>query len=215
MALKLYSYFRSSASYRVRIAMHWKELKFEYLPIHLVKEGGIQNQAAFREVNPMGHVPALDHDGLLVVESVAIVDYLDQIFPEKRLFPLEPRERASVLQLTEVINSGIQPLQNLKVLKYVNEDLGQGKEGADKWTVHWVSKGMASLEKMLERTAGSFCVGGEVSAADCFLVPQCFAARRFGVKIEEFPNIFRVDQNCAKLPAFQRAHPEKQPDYAP
>lgn len=215
MALKLYSYFRSSASYRVRIAMHWKELKFEYVPIHLIKDGGTRGNAAYMKINPMGHVPALDHDGTLVVESVAIVDYLDQIFPDRRLFPLEPRERAQVLQLTEVINSGIQPLQNLKVLKYVNEDLGHGKEGADKWTVYWVSRGMESLEKMMEKTAGTYSVGGEISAADCFLVPQCFAARRFGVKIEDYPNIFRVDQNCQKLAAFQRAHPEKQPDYAP
>ncbi len=215
MALKLYSYFRSSASYRVRIALHWKELKFEYVPVHLVKDGGAQNKPEYLQVNPMGHVPALDHDGVLIAESVAIFDYLDAIFPGKNLFPSQPLERARVLQLAEVINSGIQPLQNLKVLKYVEKDLGLGKPEADKWTVHWVSKGMASLEKLLEQTAGTYSFGGEVTAADCFLVPQCFAARRFGVKIEEFPNIFRIDANCAKLPAFQKAHPEKQPDYAP
>jgi maleylacetoacetate isomerase len=215
MALKLYSYFRSSASYRVRIALHWKELKFEYLPIHLVKEGGFQNKPEYRAVNPMGHVPALDHDSLLIVESVAIIDYLDNVFGGRRLFPLAPRERAQVLQLVEVLNSGIQPLQNLKVLKYLETDLGLGKQKADEWTKHWIDRGLTSLEKMLERTAGTYSVGGEITAADCFLIPQCFASRRFGVKIEDYPTIARIEAACLKLSPFQKAHPEKQPDYSP
>lgn len=213
MALKLYNYFRSSASYRVRIALNWKELKYEYIPIHLVKDGGAQNNASFRSINPMGHVPALDHDGFLVAESVAIIDYLDHVFEGRKLFPSNPRERAKQLQVVEILNSGIQPLQNLKVLKYIEVDLGLGKAGSDAWTKNWIDKGLTSLEKILSATAGTYCFGGQITAADCFLIPQCFASRRFGVKIEDYPTIARIEQNCLKLPEFQRAHPEKQPDF--
>lgn len=213
MALKLYNYFRSSASYRVRIALNWKDLKFEYIPVHLVKDGGAQNGADFRSINPMGHVPALDHDGFLVSESVAIIDYLDNAFGGRKLFPSAPRERARQLQVVELLNSGIQPLQNLKVLKYIEVDLGLGKPASDAWTKNWIDKGFASLEKVLSATAGTYCFGGEVTAADCFLIPQCFASRRFGVKVEDYPTIARIEQNCLKLGEFQRAHPEKQPDY--
>src|SRR6185312_13094333 len=111
--LKLYSYFRSSASYRVRIALHWKALKFEYIPIHLVKDGGEQLKAEYRKINPMAHVPALDHDGFLVAESMAIIQYLDEVFPSAKLFPSLPEDRARVMQICEIVNSGIQPLQNL------------------------------------------------------------------------------------------------------
>ena len=212
--LKLYSYFRSSASYRVRAALHWKELPFEYLPIHLVKDGGKQNSAAYRKVNPMGHVPALDHDGFLLTESMAIIQYLDDIFPGKNLFPSEPRERAEVTRICELINSGIQPLQNLKVIKFLESGFGLSSSDSSRFVAHWLRDGLANLDQVLEKTAGTYCIGGEITAADCFLVPQCFAARRFGVDAEEFPNVNRVNANALKLAAFQRAHPEQQPDFS-
>jgi len=208
--LKLYSYFRSSASYRVRIALHWKELPFEYLPVHLV--GGKQNSAEFRRVNPMGHVPALDHDGFLLAESVAIIDYLDRVFPLKPLFPLEARDRAVVLQICELLNSGIQPLQNLKVHKELETAYGFSKDDVSRWTKHWIQSGFANLERLLEKTAGSYCFGGEVTAAECFLIPQCFAARRFGVAIEDYPVIARIEAAAVRLSAFESAHPSRQPD---
>lgn len=213
--LKLYSYFRSSASYRVRIALEWKELSYQYESVHLVKGGGHQHTSEFRKVNPMGHVPALEHNGFLVAESVAIVEYLDRVFPDKPLLPAQAQKRATVLQFCEVINSGIQPLQNLKVGQYLETDFRFSKTDVQKWNQHWIETGLESLERLLEKTAGSFCLGGEVTAADCFLIPQCFASRRFGVKIEKYPTIARIEAQANQLAAFQKAHPEKQPDYAP
>jgi maleylacetoacetate isomerase len=213
--LKLYSYFRSSASYRVRIALHWKRLEFTYLPVHLIKEGGQQNQEDYRIINPLGHVPALDHCGFLIAESVAIVDYLDRIFPERPLFPSVPQDRALVLQIMEIINSGVQPLQNLKVNRFLEQELKQDKSVVERWNRHWIERGLMSLERLLERTAGRFCLGEEVTAADAFLIPQCFSSRRFGVEIERFPLIARLEKEALKLDAFQKAHPEKQPDYTP
>lgn len=213
--MKLYSYFRSSASYRVRIALHWKAIPFEYAPVHLTKDGGQQATAEYRLINPMGHVPALDDDGFLVAESMAIIQYLDDRFPEKRLFPAAARDKATVIQLCELINSGIQPLQNLKVIKYLEGTNHLQKTESDAFVRHWIQDGMASLEKLLEKTSGSYCFGGELTAADCFVVPQCFASRRFGVDVESYPRLARVNANCLKLEAFKRAHPEKQPDYQP
>lgn len=211
--LKLYCYFRSSASYRVRIALHWKELPFEYIPVHLVRNGGEQHSAEFRRINPMGHVPALDHDGFLVTESVAIIDYLDSVSPTRRMFPADPRTRATVLQICELLNSGIQPLQNLKVHKELETKYGLSKDQVVAWTHHWITAGFESLERNLEKTAGTFCVGNDVTAAECFLIPQCFAARRFGVRIEDYPLIERIEAAAIKLAAFERAHPSVQPDF--
>jgi maleylacetoacetate isomerase len=213
--IKLYSYFRSSASYRVRIALNHKGLPYEYIPVHLIKDGGQQKQESFLKINPMGHVPALDHDGFLVTESMAIFDYLDLVFPSVRLFPTESHARAKVISLCETINSGIQPLQNLKVFAALKSDFGQTDEDVSRWAKHWIGDGMAKLEKMLEKTASTYSFGGTVSAVDCFLIPQCFASKRLGVDPVQFPTIARINENCLKLPAFQAAHPEKQPDYAP
>jgi maleylacetoacetate isomerase len=212
--LKLYSYFRSSASYRARIALHWKHLKFEYVPVHLTKDGGQQLTEAYRRINPMAHVPTLDHDGFLLAESVAIADYLDRVFPDRPLFPADPRARARVLQICEILNSGIQPLQNLKVTQYLEHDLALSKESSQRWARHWIRSGMANLEKLLSECAGTFAFGGEITLADAFIVSQCFSSRRFGVPVEDFPNIARVDANAAALPEFRAAHPKEQPDYS-
>lgn len=213
--LKLYSYFRSSASYRVRIGLQYKGLHYEYIPVHLLKDGGQQRKPEYLKVNPMGHVPALDHEGFLVAESVAILEYVDQMYPQKPLFLSHPKEKARVLHICEMINSGIQPLQNLKVNQYLEKEMGHSKADVERWNQHWIEKGLASVERALQSSAGTYCFGGEFSAADCYLVPQCFSSRRFGVKIENFPIISRIEQACLKLEAVQKAHPEKQPDYQP
>lgn len=213
--LKLYSYFRSSASYRVRIALNWKGLHFDYIPVHLLKNGGEQHQSTFRGLNPMGHVPALEHDGFVIAESMAIIEYVDMLFTRKPLFPMEPRDRARVLQICEIINSGIQPLQNLKVNQLLEAEFGQSKTNVEKWNRHWIEKGFSSLEKILQGCSGTYTYGGDFTAADCFLVPQCFTARRFGVRVEDYPNIARVEESLLKWPEVQAAHPQKQPDFVP
>jgi len=209
--MKLYSYFRSSASYRARIALHWKGLPFEYIPISLLK--GAQLSAEYRKINPMAHVPALEHEGFLVAESMAIIQYLDEVFAEKPLFPGNPRDKATVLQLCEVINSGIQPLQNLKVQRLLESTYGLQKSDSDGFVRHWISEGLANLEKLLEHTAGSFSFGGSVTAADCFIIPQCVTAKRFGVETASFPCLHRVFNNALVLEPFKKAHPEAQPDF--
>jgi len=211
--MKLYSYFRSSASYRVRIALHWKELQFEYLPVQI--RSGEQDSPTYRWVNPMGHVPALDHDGFLIAESMAIIEYVDSVFTAKPLFPIAPRDRATVVQICELINSGIQPLQNLKVQKLLEGRFKMSKPDSDAFVHHWIEDGLRNLEKLLERTAGEFCFGDTVTAAECFLVPQCLTARRFAVEVDQFPLISRVNARAIKLEAFTKAQPEQQPDFSP
>jgi len=213
--LKLYSYFRSSASYRARIALHWKNLPFEYIPVHLLKNGGEQRSAEYRKVNPMGHVPALVHNGFLVAETMAIVEYLDAVFPQNPLFPTVPHDRALVVQICEVVNSGIQPLQNLKVQKWLEGMHGLSKASSDAFVKHWIEDGFANLERLLERTAGTHCFGGHVTAADCFVIPQVATARRFGINLAQFPNISYVHDAAIQLPAFVKAQPDQQPDYQP
>lgn len=213
--LKLYSYFRSSAAYRVRIALHWKQLNFETISVHLVKDGGQQHKDDYRRVNPMGHVPALDHDGFLVAESMAIIDYLDRVFGDKALFPADPQQRALVIQICELINSGIQPLQNLKVNQLMEKEFGQTKEDCQRWNQHWIKNGLSSLERILEKTSGAHCVGNTVTAAEAFLVPQCFSARRFGVDTAQFPVVSKMELAVLSLEPFKKAHPEAQPDYMP
>jgi maleylacetoacetate isomerase len=192
--------------------MNWKGLKYEYKPIHLLKDGGQQKSTEFLKLNPQGHVPFLIHDGFGIGESVAIIDYLDHVFPEKKLFPTNPRERAEVLRLCEHINSGIQPLQNAKVQAWLGERVKQDPKVKEEFTQHWIKSGLHALEKMLLATAGTYSFGGNITAADCFVVPQVFSSKRFGVDVDLYPTVLRVYENCEKLLPFQNAHPSKQPD---
>ncbi|MCB9665694.1 MAG: maleylacetoacetate isomerase [Alphaproteobacteria bacterium] len=215
MRLTLYGYWRSSASWRVRIGLHLKGLDFAYAPVHLVADGGQHRGEAHRARNPMAQVPvlAVEEGGHVryLSQSLAILGWLDDQLPSPRLWPVDPWQRATVTQLAEVVNAGIQPLQNLGVLRRVQE-LGGDRAG---WARDVIGDGLDALEAMAAATAGRFVVGDQVTAADLCLVPQLYNARRFGLDLAGFPTLTRVEAACAELPAFQAAHPDRQPDAVP
>lgn len=215
MAYKLYNYFRSSASYRVRIALHLKQIKFEYLPVHLVNDGGDQNKEKYTVLNPMRQVPCLQVGDRVINQSMAIIDFLEQTVPNPALYPTDPIKRAWVIELCEDVNSGIQPLQNLTVVQYLEKSLGRSKEEVKAWTDQWISKGLKSLEVKLNQTKGPYCLEDKVTAADLFLIPQVFAAFRFGVQITDYPRIQGIYNACMLLEPFKKAAPENQIDYKP
>ncbi len=208
--LILYSYWRSSCSYRVRIGLYLKDLVFEYRPVHLVRGG--QHQAAYRALNPMAQVPCLVHGDRSLGESMAILDYLDGLREEPPLFPKDPWTGARVRQLCEMINAGIQPIQNLSVLKELKKRFGAGPEAVTAWVVDWINRGFQALERKIAETAGTFAVGDRVTAVELFLVPQVYNANRYGVEMTRFPFLQRIDEACRNLPAFQKADPSCQPD---
>ncbi|MET0403350.1 MAG: maleylacetoacetate isomerase [Cystobacter sp.] len=213
--MKLYGYWRSSCSWRVRIALNLKGLAYESVPVHLVKDGGAQHSAAYRALNPLGVVPTLEFTEAGTVhhlsQSLAILEYLEERHPSPALLPADPVLRARVRMLAEVVNSGIQPLQNLAVLQHVKGEL----KGDDKvWAARWIDRGLAGLQALAERSAGRYCVGDGVTFADVCLVPQLYGARRFGVDLAPYGVLTRIEEACASLPAFQAAHADRQPDAA-
>ena len=210
---KLYNYFRSSASYRVRIALHHKGIPFEYIPVHLVKNGGEQKTAEYRKLNPMGHVPTFAHDDFVLAESLAIISYLDHVWPKIPMLPAHPRLRARTIQICEIVNSGIQPYQNLKVIQDFEKNIGWDAAQREKWVHRWVVPGMQSLEDLVKTTAGIYSVGDDITAADALVVPQMFSARRFNVDTSQFHTLTRIEETANQLDSFQKAHPQAQPDY--
>ena len=208
----LYSYWRSSCSYRVRIAAFLKKVAFEYRDVHLVRDGGEQKKADYLALNPMGQVPLRVQDGHQVGQSMAIIQLLEQLAPQPALFPADPFERAQVVALCEDINTGIQPVQNLSVMQYVDQQYEVGGEGKAAWASHWIDKGFVALEAKLAKTAGVYAFGDQVSAVDCFLVPQVYNAVRFKLDMDRFPTIKRVNETCLAEEAFKQAHPDSQPD---
>lgn len=211
----LYNYFRSSTSYRARIALHLKNIPFEYRPVHLVRNGGEQFSAGYRKLNPSSEVPTLVHQGRAIGQSMAIVEYLDEIAPTPRLFPEDPYMKAKVRQFCEVINSGMHSYQNLKTLRYLQNELGVSEDKKMAWISHWLQAGFRSLENLLGRYSGTYCFGDSITAADVFLAPQVFSAHRFKVPMDEFRHCTEIARRCESLPAFQKAHPSRQPDYQP
>ncbi|NUO88987.1 MAG: maleylacetoacetate isomerase [Cupriavidus sp.] len=212
--LKLYSYFRSSASFRVRIALELKGLSYDYVPVHLLKEGGQQLKPEFRAVNPDGLVPALVDGEHVLQQSLAIVEYLDEVHPEPKLLPGTALDRAYVRGLAQEIACEIHPLNNLRVLKYMKHTVGVTDEVKDAWYRHWIELGFASLQANLERSgkAGRFCFGDTPTLADLCLVPQVFNAQRFNIDVARYPLIAKIYEACMALPAFQKAQPKSQPD---
>jgi len=211
VAVKLYTYFRSSAAYRVRIALNLKGLAYESIPIHLTKNGGVQHGAEFRAVNPHGRVPALALDnGDILTQSLAIIEYLDEVKPNPPLLPPDPVGRAKVRALADLIACDIHPLNNLISLQYLKRELKHEQAEIDTWYHHWILQGFAALEAMLQ--PGPYSYGSQVTLADVCLVPQVFNARRLKVPLDKFPNIVAIDAACLKLSAFEKARPENQPD---
>lgn len=212
MRLRLYDYFRSSAAYRVRIALHLKGLDYESVAVDLGR--GAQREAAFVALNPQARVPVLEADGAVIAQSLAIIAYLDEAVPKPPLLPDDPLLRARVRAVAQTIACDIHPLNNLKVLNYLRSELGQDEEKVERWYRHWVETGLAALEKELGRArlAGPYCFGQRVTLADVCLVPQLYNARRFACDLSGCPTLVAIDEVCRKLPAFAAAAPERRPD---
>ncbi|XP_070520735.1 probable maleylacetoacetate isomerase 2 [Cardiocondyla obscurior] len=205
----LYSYWRSSCSWRVRIALNFKEVSYEIRPIDIVKGNGEQHSDEFSQINPMKKVPALHIDNLTLIESMNILEYLEETRPNPRLMPTDPVKRARAREICEVIVSGIQPLQNVSLLKHIEDKRKR------EWPKYWITRGFTAVEKLLSSSAGKYCVGDEITLADCCLVPQIYNARRFNVNLEPFPTILKVDHHLENHPAFTATHPRNQPDCPP
>jgi maleylacetoacetate isomerase len=209
--VKLYTYFRSSAAYRVRIALNLKNLSTDMIPVHLQKDGGRNKKPEFRAVNPQMRLPALQLDsGDVLIQSLAIIEYLDEIHPQPPLLPREAVARAKVRALAQVIACDIHPLNNVGPLRYLKNQLGQDQAKIDAWYHHWILEGFDTLETMIRPAPYAF--GSEVTLADICLVPQVYNARRLKVPLERFPKVAAVDAACAKLAAFDKAKPENQAD---
>ena len=212
--MKLHTYYRSSASYRVRIAMHLKGLVADKAFVHLSKNGGEQFGPDFDALNPQHLLPVLEDDGMVLPQSLAIIEYLDETHPGVPLLPPDARGRARVRALSQAIACDIHPLDNLRVLKYLGEDLGLPVERRDAWYRHWVALGLAAVERQLaqSRDTGLFCHGDTPTMADCCLVPQLYNARRFDCDLEPYPTVLAIGARCQALEAFALARPEVQPD---
>ncbi|EKO3930099.1 maleylacetoacetate isomerase [Vibrio fluvialis] len=209
---KLYGYWRSSAAYRVRIALHLKGLEYTHCPVHLVKEGGEQHSAAYHQLNPSELVPTLIDDGVTLSQSLAIIEYLDDVYPQMPLIPRSGHKKYQVLSLAHDIAMDIHPINNLRVLQYLSNELAVNDEQKAEWYRHWVQVGFAAFEEKLNTRAGAFCVGDELSLADVCLVPQIYNAERFSVDMTPYPQIQRITQSLRAIPGFIKAEPENQPD---
>ncbi|NMF99729.1 maleylacetoacetate isomerase [Aromatoleum toluolicum] len=212
--MKLYTYFRSSAAYRVRIALHLKQLEYEAVPVHLVRNGGEQRQADYLALNPAGLVPTLVDDGNVLQQSLAIIEYLDEVHPQPALLPGSPAERARIRAIAQAIACDIHPVNNLRVLRYLVHELGVNDAQKNAWYRHWIAIGLSAVESMLatDPRTGLFCHGDTPTLADCCLVPQVFNAQRFDCDLSGIPTVMGIVERCAALDAFQRAAPGQQPD---
>jgi maleylacetoacetate isomerase len=210
--MRLYGYFRSSAAFRVRIALNLKGLAYEGASIHLRR--GDQAQAGFLAVNPQGLVPALETDGQILIQSIAVIEYLDETHPEPPLLPRDAAGRARVRALAAIVACDIHPLNNLRVLRYLHRPLGQDQTAIETWYNHWIDAGFQALESKLAGDArtGAFCHGDAPGLADIALVPQVVNAERYELDLAPYPTINRIFENCIKLDAFADAHPNRQPD---
>ena len=213
--MELFTYFRSSAAFRVRIALNLKGLRAEPHFVHLVKDGGQQHKPEFRKVNPQGFVPALVDQGQVLTQSLAIIEYLEETHPNPPLLPKDALGRARVRSLALIIAADIHPLQNTRIMKYLEQELKQDEATRKRWIQRWITEGFTALEKKLagDSATGEFCHGDTPTVADVLLVPQMFSSRRFGVDLEPFPTLRRIDEHCQLLRPFQDAAPAKQPDF--
>jgi len=212
-ALTLYTYWRSSAAYRVRIALHLKGLAFDSVPVHLVQGGGEQHAPDYVARNPQHLVPTLLHGKATLVQSLAIIEYLDEVFPDAPLLPTGALARQRARALAQLVACDVHPLGNLRVLQYLEHDLGLPSEARMRWITRWVRDGLAAYEALLARdAAGDFSIGDAPGIADCALIPQLYNARRFSIDLSPYPRIQRIEAACAALPAFVAAAPGQQAD---
>jgi len=210
--ITLYDYFRSTAAYRVRIALNLKGIDYRQAPVNLLK--GEDGETGYRTVNPQGLVPALEVDGNVLQQSLAICEYLDEVQPDPPLLPGDPLQRARIRALAQMVACDIHPVNNLRILKYLTGKLGVSEDQKLAWYHHWIEEGFRPIEQMLQSSPGDtgFCLGEQVSLADICLVPQVYNARRFELDLAPYPRIVAVEQHCLSLDAFERARPENQPD---
>lgn len=210
--MDLFTYFRSSAAYRVRIALNIKGLDYQSVPIHLVKRE--QRSPDYLQHNPLGLVPAFRDNGNVLIESLAIIEYLDESYPTPALLPANALDRAHVRALAQLIACDIHPLNNSRVLQYLTNELKADEQARNRWYRHWIMTGFEALERMLQNDSrtGTFCYGEQPSLADCVLVPQVFNARRFDCDLSAVPTILRIAEYCQTLDSFHRAAPGQQPD---
>ena len=221
MAFRLYTYWRSSAAYRVRIALALKGLDYESVPKHLLRDGGEQRKADYLAVNPQGLMPALADDGFVIPQSLAICEYLEEIHPEPRLLPGSARDRAMVRGMAMVVACDTHPLNNLPIMGYLRREFGADDAAVNRWVAHWIDRGFAALERWVAHGAGTlrprrveqrFCFGDAPTLADVCLVPQMYNARRFSVDVTPYPRLVAICAHLEALPAFAAARPEDQPD---
>ena len=212
--LQLYSYWRSSAAYRVRIGLNLKGLPYEIVPVHLVQDGGQQHSADYSAINPQQLVPTLGHGQRRLGQSLAILEYLDEVWPDRPLLPATARARQRVRALALLVACDVHPLNNLRVLQYFEREWNVPQPERDAWVKHWITDGFAAAEALLAEhpSTGDFCEGETPTLADCCLVPQIYNARRFGVDMAAYPTLARIEAACLALPAFDAARPENQPD---
>ena len=212
--LKLYTYFRSSAAYRVRIALNLKGLPFESIPVHLVRHGGEQHGADYERINPAHLVPALVDDEDTLSQSLAIIEYLDETHPSPALLPADAAGRARVRALAQAVACEIHPLNNLRVLRYLTQELQIDEAAKIKWIQHWITLGFTAFEAQLASSprTGTYCHGDTPTLADCCLIPQLYNARRFDTPLHAYPHLLRIEAACLALEPFQKARPEAQAD---
>ncbi|OGT82234.1 MAG: maleylacetoacetate isomerase [Gammaproteobacteria bacterium RIFCSPLOWO2_02_FULL_61_13] len=209
--MKLYGYWRSSAAFRIRIALNLKGLRYENIPVHLVRDGGEQYKADYLALNPQGRVPTLVDGDLVLGQSMAILEYLEEKYPAPPLLPKDAGGRARARQIALAVACDIHPLNNLRVLQFLEKTLHQPQESRDAWYHHWIRDGLTAIEKLVS-PRGPYCLGDNVSIADVMLVPQLYNAHRFNSPLDDCPRLLAIEQQCLALPAFDNALPEKQPD---
>lgn len=210
--MKLYSYWRSTAAYRVRIALNIKNIGYAIEPVHLVKNGGEQLQDNYKSINPQSLVPAFETEGgEVLTQSLAIIDYLEDEYPDIALYPNDAIQKAQTKAMALSIACDIHPLNNLRVLKYLKSEDWQQQQ-VDKWYAHWIHQGFSAIESQLEKSSGQFCFGNQVTIADIFLVAQVYNANRFNVELSDYPLIVAINDKCLQLQSFINAKPENQPD---